>query len=65
MEGKGETFIEVGIRETKEETGLNIYNLNFLYKNFDDNVEVNTYYTYDYIEKFVLMKIMLLNASYL
>ena len=45
---KGETFIEAGIREVKEETGINVFNLKFLYQNNDNNTEVITYYTYDY-----------------
>lgn len=45
---KGETFIEAGIREVKEETGINVYNLKFLYQNNDNDTEVLTYYTYDY-----------------
>ena len=44
----GETFEETGIREVKEETGIDIHNLNFLYKDYDDNFEVITYYTLDY-----------------
>lgn len=43
-----ETFMETGIREVKEETGLGVNNLHFLYKNIDDDFEVITYYTNDY-----------------
>ena len=39
----GETFEETGIREVKEETGIDIHNLNFLYKDYDDNFEVITF----------------------
>ena len=42
---QNETFEEAAIREIKEETGLDIYNLNFLYKDFDIDYEVITYYT--------------------
>lgn len=45
---QNESFQDAAIREVKEETGLNIYNLNFLYKNFDYDYEVITYYSFDY-----------------
>ena len=45
---KGETFKEAGIREVKEETGLNVYNLKKLYEGRDGETEVITFYTYDY-----------------
>lgn len=45
---KGETYIEAAIREIKEETGLNIYNLKELHKDNDEDTEVITYYTLDY-----------------
>ena len=45
---QNETFEEAAIREIKEETGLDIYNLNFLYKDYDVNFEVTTYYTLSY-----------------
>jgi 8-oxo-dGTP diphosphatase len=45
---QNESFQDAAIREVKEETGLNIYNLNFLYKNFDYDYEVITYYSLDY-----------------
>lgn len=44
----GETLEETGIREVKEETGVNIFNLNFLYKDYDLDYEVITFYTFDY-----------------
>lgn len=43
-----ESLEEAGIREVKEETGLDIFNLKFLYKDFDHDTEVFTYYTNDY-----------------
>lgn len=43
-----ESYESTGIREVKEETGINIYNLKFLYKDFDENYEVITYYTTKY-----------------
>ena len=48
MVKKNENPIDAGIREVKEETGLDIKNLNFLYKNYDNKTMVYTYYTYDY-----------------
>ena len=45
---QNESFQDAAIREVKEETGLSIYNLNFLYKNFDYDYEVITYYSLDY-----------------
>jgi len=45
---QNETFEDAAIREIKEETGLDIYNLNFLYKDYDVNFEVITYYTLSY-----------------
>merc|ERR1712139_342905 len=44
-----ETFEEAAIRETKEESGIDIYNLKFLYMNFDNDIEVYTYYTCDFV----------------
>jgi len=43
-----ETLIDAAIRETKEETGLNIDNLSFLYEESDEEFNVTTYLTYDY-----------------
>mgnify|MGYP001167808258 FL=1 len=43
-----ETLEEAGIREVKEETGIDIYNLSFLYKDIDDIYEVTTFYTFNY-----------------
>ena len=43
-----ETYIEAGIREVKEETGIDVYNLHYLYKDLDNDFEVITYYTFDY-----------------
>jgi len=43
-----ETFQEAAIREVKEETGLNVFSLNFLYKDIDTDYEVITYYTKEY-----------------
>lgn len=43
-----ETLEEAGIREVKEETGIDIYNLKFLYKGFDGSTEVVTFYTTEY-----------------
>jgi 8-oxo-dGTP diphosphatase len=45
---QNETFEEAALREIKEETGLDIYNLNFLYKDDDIDYEVITYYTLAY-----------------
>ena len=45
---QNETFEEAAIREVKEETGLDVYNLNYLYKDFDLDYEVLTYYTLSY-----------------
>ena len=45
---QNETIIEAAKREVQEETGLIIYNLKFLYENYDNDVNVITYYTYDY-----------------
>jgi len=44
----GENLISAGIREVKEETGMNIYNLKFLYEGMDDDYQVITFYTYNY-----------------
>ena len=43
-----ESFEEAAIREVKEETGLNVYNLTFLHKDIDMDYEVITYYTKEY-----------------
>tara|TARA_B100000674_G_C37605471_1_gene807354 strand:- start:206 stop:580 length:375 start_codon:yes stop_codon:yes gene_type:complete len=45
---QNETFEEAAIREVKEETGLDIYNLNYLHKDLDLDYEVITYYTLSY-----------------
>ena len=44
----GESLEEAAIREVKEETGLNVFNLNFLYKDIDTDYEVITFYTKEY-----------------
>ena len=43
-----ETYEEAAIREVKEETGLDVFNINFLYKDIDTEYEVITYYTLSY-----------------
>ena len=43
-----ETLEETAIREVKEETGIDILDLTFLHKDYDDNYEVHTYYTHNY-----------------
>ena len=43
-----ETLEEAAIREVKEETGLNVFNLNFLHKDIDMDYEVITFYTKEY-----------------
>jgi len=43
-----ESFEEAAIREVKEETGLNVFSLNFLYKDTDTDYEVITFYTKEY-----------------
>ncbi len=48
MVKKKETPVQAGIREIKEETGLDIKNLKFLYKDFEEDIMVYTYYTFDY-----------------
>jgi 8-oxo-dGTP diphosphatase len=48
MVEKNESPIQAGIREVKEETGLDVKNLKFLYKNIEDKTLVYTYYTFDY-----------------
>ena len=48
MVKKSETPEQGGIREVKEETGLDIKNLKFLYKAVENNTLVYTYYTFDY-----------------
>ena len=45
---QNETFEEAAIRELKEETGLDVYNLNYLHKDLDLDYEVITYYTLSY-----------------
>ena len=45
---QNETFEEAAIREVKEETGLDVYNLNYLHKDLDLDYEVITYYTLSY-----------------
>lgn len=42
-----ETYIQTGIREVKEETGIDVYNLHYLYKDLDNDFEVITFYTFD------------------
>ena len=48
---KGETFEEAAIREVYEETGLKVWNLKKLHCDFDNNVEVMTFYTRDFQNK--------------
>ena len=43
-----ESFEEAAIREVKEETGMNIYNLKFLYEGMDDDYQVITFFAYNY-----------------
>ena len=43
-----ETYIQTGIREVKEETGIDVYNLHYLHKDLDNDFEVITYYTFEY-----------------
>ena len=43
-----ETYEETAVREVKEETGLHVFNLKKLYIDFDYDIEVHTYFTYDY-----------------
>tara|TARA_B110000444_G_scaffold254183_1_gene286250 strand:+ start:2422 stop:2793 length:372 start_codon:yes stop_codon:yes gene_type:complete len=45
---ENETIEEAGIREVKEETGLNINNLIRLYSAYDGDCKVVTYYTNEY-----------------
>ena len=45
---KGETIQEAGIREVKEETGIDITNLKELHKDIADNYEVTTFLTFNY-----------------
>ena len=45
---QNESLKDAAIREVKEETGLDIYNLNFLYKNYDFEFEVITFYSLVY-----------------
>ena len=45
---KNESIEEAGIREVKEETGINVFNLKFLHKDISNDYEVTTFYTYDY-----------------
>jgi 8-oxo-dGTP pyrophosphatase MutT (NUDIX family) len=44
----GEHLISTGIREVKEETGINVYNLKFLHEGYDENCQVFTYFTTNY-----------------
>lgn len=44
----GEELIQTGIREVKEETGINVYNLKYLYEGTDEDYQVFTYYTSNY-----------------
>ena len=48
---KGETFEEAAIREVKEETGLLVWNLKELHRDYDNDTEVITFYTLDYSNK--------------
>ena len=48
---KNEDIIDAGKREVKEETGLDIYNLKYLYESVENNYNVITYYTSDYSGK--------------
>ena len=41
----GESLIEAGIREIKEETGIDIFSLQFLYESYDVDCQVITFYT--------------------
>jgi 8-oxo-dGTP diphosphatase len=41
----GESLIEAGIREIKEETGIDIFSLQFLYESYDEDCQVITFYT--------------------
>lgn len=45
---KNESTLEAALRETKEETGIDIFNLIYLYENYDNDVNVITFYTYDF-----------------
>jgi 8-oxo-dGTP diphosphatase len=45
---KEETIKEAGIREVKEETGIDVKNLIELHKDTYDDYEVTTFYTHDY-----------------
>ena len=40
-----ETLEDTAIRETKEETGINIYKMTFLHNDVDKNYNVTTFYT--------------------
>ncbi len=44
----GETFMRAAIRETKEETGINIWKLQELHRDIVDDYEVVTFYTHEY-----------------
>ncbi len=46
---KGETYIQAGIRETKEETGITVWNLKELHCDIDSGWTVVTYYTHNYL----------------
>ena len=35
-------------REVKEETGIDVYNLHYLFNDSDNDFEVITFYTFDY-----------------
>ena len=48
MVEENETLEQAGIREVKEETGMDILNLKFLCTIIEDNIEVTIYYTYTY-----------------
>ena len=48
---ENETLLEAAMRETKEETGLDIYNLSFVYEEIDGNYNVSTFYTKDFSGK--------------
>ena len=44
----GENIIDAGVREVKEETGIDVFNLEFLYESKDNEFQVITYYTSNY-----------------
>ncbi len=46
---KDETYIQAGIRETKEETGITVWNLKELHCDVDSGWTVVTFYTHNYL----------------